>query len=1622
MKTWERGSNHKSLSGASKNESFLSHSRFGLSKYIFLLFLVCETITVQAVQAPVFSPPVVPQIAPIISEVYPNDTDRNAIDDELEAKAAIAKSRLRSAVTSKDIAEAESVLAETVDVELIFNEQITQKQIDDFLSHGGEIIYVYKAVSYGWNGRIALGSVNSLPGLMSPTLVLVQEAKPVVLHLDTATRTGRVRPVWASGFAGNPSGFDGSNTITIAIVDTGIDAAHSDLSGRQVYWHDFSSDGAASPVDMIGHGSHVSGIALGTGAASGSGTGILYFTDTGDLTGVSSGSFYPYPLGLPATLVTYTSTARWIGGGSTSLYQVYHTKGVSGGWTAISAAASGSSPLTENNTFTGSSSRAYSTALLSNGAMGSFAIANSVTNYPGVGDGFNKLRGVAPGCRWAAAKVFTNSDTGYSTWISAAIDDLVATRVTNNIKVINVSIGITGNPGIDTGLRSKVNTAVNNGVVVVVSAGNDGGASQVDDPGRAAMALTVAASNDEDQLTDYTSTGFSSPGSGEDYKPDIMAPGGSANYHTAILSVDSGSADGAFADQQSNDYASMQGTSMSSPFAAGAVALVIDAMQQQGITWDFGSNQHSRYVKMVLCATASETNTTRENGSYNPTLQRASAGPSGFPAGKDQYEGYGMINPDAAVEAVTLTYTLGSSASDTLGPGTSDRRVWARKAELKQGLAFEPKLEVPTGGDFDLYLYSSTPGTYGTPVILASSIQAGNDVNESFNYTPTADINTLVVVKRVSGSGLFTLTTLPVRILTVTSTAGGTVTQPGIGSFSYASGSVVNLAAAANEHYHFVNWTGSAVTAGKVTDPNAANTTVTMDADYTVQANFAPDQKSLTTSASADGTVTTPGIGTYWYDYNTSANVVASAIEHYHFINWTGTAVTAGKVADPNSANTTVTMDANYTVQANFAPDQMSLTTSASAGGTVTTPGIGTYWYDYNTSASIAASAIANHHFVNWTGSGVVAGKVTNPDSANTTIIMDGDYTVAANFAIDTFTLTYTAGPGGSLTGDTVQVVNYGENGTAVTAVPDTGYQFVNWSDASTDNPRTDLNVTANIAVTANFTAIQFTINASTDSNGTIEPQSAMVNYGASQDFNAIPNIGYEVNEWFLDGNSVQTGGNIYTLSNITTSHIVYVTFKPLMLSISGFIIDEGNMPAEGVLISTDNNDVNSVTDSNGYYRLMVNYGWSGTVTPTKAGFTFTPPSRTYSNVTSNQTNQDYTASVLRTLTISSSAGGNVTTPGEGVYDYNHGDVVNLVATADLNYHFVNWTGTAVDAGKVADANSAATTVTMDGSYTVVANFAINEMTISGYVTEPDANIPVEGVSIDASNDGSSDTTDANGFYELTVAYGWSGTVIPGKTGYAFEPNGIDYNNVTTDQNDNYTAILDTFIIAGYAVDSGLIPLDGVLVSPDNNGGPYTSKYYGGGSDTTDANGYYEVLVDYNWSGKVVPVKYAYIFEPNNIGYVNVTSDYNDQDYTGALLRFIISGHIKNSCDVPIADVLVDANNGGGQDTTDANGFYEVWVDYNWYGTIIPTRKNYTFNPYTREYAGVLNDHIDQDYSADNIYDLDCDGSIGFGDVGVISNNWLVTGENIPGDIYKDENNIVNFLDFSMFAEVWLEN
>jgi alpha-tubulin suppressor-like RCC1 family protein len=85
-------------------------------------------------------------------------------------------------------------------------------------------------------------------------------------------------------------------------------------------------------------------------------------------------------------------------------------------------------------------------------------------------------------------------------------------------------------------------------------------------------------------------------------------------------------------------------------------------------------------------------------------------------------------------------------------------------------------------------------------------------------------------------------------------------------------------------------------------------------------------------------------------------------------------------------------------------------------------------------------------------------------------------------------------------------------------------------------------------------------------------------------------------------------------------------------------------------------------------------------------------------------------------LTVSSTDGGSVTTPGQGTsgFTYDEGEVVDLVAVAEEGHYFVNWTG---DVGTVANVKAAITTIVMNGDYSITANFGFEytPMVAAGY-------------------------------------------------------------------------------------------------------------------------------------------------------------------------------------------------------------------------------------------------------------------------------------------------------------------
>jgi len=201
---------------------------------------------------------------------------------------------------------------------------------------------------------------------------------------------------------------------------------------------------------------------------------------------------------------------------------------------------------------------------------------------------------------------------------------------------------------------------------------------------------------------------------------------------------------------------------------------------------------------------------------------------------------------------------------------------------------------------------------------------------------------------------------------------------------------------------------------------------------------------------------------------------------------------------------------------------------SAGANGSLTGDTAQTVTHGSDGTAVTAVPDIG-YHFVDWSDA--------STDNPRTDLNVTGDINVTANFAINTYTLTYSAGVGGSLLGDVLQSVNYGSDGTAVTAVPDAGYHFVDWDDASTDNPRTDLNVSGDVTVTANFALDTYTLTYNTDGNGTISGTTVQtIAHGFDGTaVTALANAGYKFVDW-SDGVTTDTRTDLNVTGDITVT------------------------------------------------------------------------------------------------------------------------------------------------------------------------------------------------------------------------------------------------------------------------------------------------------------------------------------------------------------------------------------------------------------------------------------------------------------------------------------------------------
>jgi hypothetical protein len=338
-----------------------------------------------------------------------------------------------------------------------------------------------------------------------------------------------------------------------------------------------------------------------------------------------------------------------------------------------------------------------------------------------------------------------------------------------------------------------------------------------------------------------------------------------------------------------------------------------------------------------------------------------------------------------------------------------------------------------------------------------------------------------------------------------------------------------------NKGYKFVAWSDGIDTAER-TDKNITR-------DLSVKALF--KKISCTINYETDGNGRIEGNENQTIKYGETATII-TAIPNigYRFVKWSD-GLTEATRQDRN-----VTKD--IVVKAIFEKQTFTLTYVAGDGGYLVGNLSQTVTYG-ESGGTVTAIPNDGYRFVKWSD------LTETPERQD--INVTADKTVTAIFEKQTFTLTYVAGVGGTIDGQSEQEIGYGEDAVFVVAVPQAGYKFVKWSDGNGSTIRRETNVVSEISVTAEFEFLY------EGGEGTLLKPFTIANYTQLNDMWYYPESNYKlINDLDLSGISHEPifddaiyfsgrfNGGGHTIHNLTVD--TDLNYPSLFGVISGIVSD----------------------------------------------------------------------------------------------------------------------------------------------------------------------------------------------------------------------------------------------------------------------------------------------------------------------------------------------------------------------------------------------------------------------------------------------------------------------------------
>lgn len=626
---------------------------------------------------------------------------------------------------------------------------------------------------------------------------------------------------------------------------------------------------------------------------------------------------------------------------------------------------------------------------------------------------------------------------------------------------------------------------------------------------------------------------------------------------------------------------------------------------------------------------------------------------------------------------------------------------------------------------------------------------------------------------------IYTITTS----LNPSSNAGIITNSSRYGTTNYEYLEPVSINASASPGYTFVNWTEPGI--GIVSsNPTYIINGATENRNLT--ANFNRIPYSIVASTNPQNIATIVGINKNTYYYGDTVNFTLAGTTHeyiyddkiYILQNWTRN---GAPISYQRSFSFIVTTNSSLIARFALKTYQVRATANIAEGGNIT----GTGTFSHGQLIHLNATPSSRYNFSNWTENGI---QVSSSPLYSFTV--NTDKTLVANFITNSYFIEASTNipNSGNITGTGLY---YKGQTASLTAVPSTGYSFVNWTENGeivTSTPVFSFTTRSNRNLIANFTQNPRIITATPSPLEAASIQgTGEFKHGSPITITFIPNTGYTFSEWTENEKTVSIDSLYSFIVNTdrnliakfsTNLYLVEVSTNPLE---TGTIVGEKKYPYGRAVAIT-------ATPVPGYTFLH----W------TENGEKISPYN-TYSFIISSHRNL-VAHFTISTYTITANSNMPNITNITGTGEYKHGDPVELIVTSTSPKHkFIKWME---NQNPVSD--SAIYQFTAASNRNLTALFDIKTLTVN----------------ITKNNNGGNISGSGTYSYNDTVTI----TATP-KNGYKFV-HWIENNiNVSTNQNYKFNILYDRRLTALFAIN----PLtktefesNSVTIFPNPNTGNFT--------------------------------------------------------------------------------------------------------------------------------------------------------------------------------------------------------